>query len=131
MGEEGPPVGHNEIRRHYYPKNGTPKRKVKIKKRNVPKDKQWTTCYRVFRDNVPVGWQWEKPARLPLCTLRRVGTDLQRIFWPEGEKDNDTLNKFGFSAFTFGGGDGLPDDIDKYLKLILKDDRKLIIPDRQ
>ena len=41
FGEEGPPVGHNEVRRHYYPKNGNkPKRKVKIKKRNVPEDKQ-------------------------------------------------------------------------------------------
>jgi hypothetical protein len=27
-GEEGPPVGHNEIRRQYYPKNGTPKLKI-------------------------------------------------------------------------------------------------------
>ena len=52
---------------------------------------------------------------------------MQRIFWPEGEKDNDTLNKFGFSAFTFGGGDGLPNHIDKYLKRYLNDDRKLII----
>ena len=97
----------------------------------MPKDKQWTTCYRVFRHNVPVGWQWKKPASYRAVPYAEAGTDMERICWSEGEKDNDTLNKFGFSAFTFGGGDGLPDHIDKYLKRlkrILKDDRKLIIP---
>ena len=94
----------------------------------MPKGKQWTTCYRVFRHDEPVGWQWKKPASYRSVPYADVGTDMQRISWPEGEKDNDTLNKFGFSAFTFGGGDGLPNHIDKYLKRILKDDRKLIIP---
>ena len=122
-GEEGPPVGRDEIRRHYYPKNGTPKRKVKIKKRN----EEWTTCYRVFCDNVPIGWQYEKPAGYRSLAYEEVGTDTQRIFWPEGEKDNDTLNKFGFTAFTFGGGDGVPNDIDEYLKHIFKHDSTLII----
>src|ERR1700744_5700156 len=51
-GEPGPPVGRDEIRRHSYPKNGTPRLKLKIKSRGVPKDK-WTNCYRVFRDGVP------------------------------------------------------------------------------
>ena len=111
----------------YYPKNGTPKVKVKIKKRDVPKNKQWTNCYRVFRDNVPVGWQWKKPANYRAVPYADTGADTQRIFWPEGEKDTDTLNKLGFSAFTFGGGDGVPDGIDEYLKRILKDERKLII----
>jgi hypothetical protein len=60
-GEEGPPVGPDEIRRHYYPKNGTPKLKVKIKTQGVPKN-TWTICYRVFQDEVPIGWQWKKPA---------------------------------------------------------------------
>jgi hypothetical protein len=127
-GEEGPPVERNEIRRHYYPKNGKPRLKVKIKKRDVPKNREWITCYRVFRNNAPVGWQWEKPTNYRSVPYAAPGTDTQKIFWPEGEKDNDTLNKFGFSAFTFGGGDGLPDDIDEYLKRILRDDRTLIIP---
>jgi Protein of unknown function (DUF3987) len=127
-GEEGPPVERNEIRRHYYPKNGKPRLKVKIKKRDVPKSREWITCYRVFRDNAPVGWQWAKPTNYRSVPYAAPGTDTKKIFWPEGEKDNDTLNKFGFSAFTFGGGDGLPDDIDEYLKRILRDDRTLIIP---
>jgi hypothetical protein len=39
-----------------------------------------------------------------------------RIFWPEGEKDVDTLNKLDLPAFTFGGvGDGLPDGTNEYL----------------
>jgi hypothetical protein len=126
-GEDGPPVGYDEIRRHYYPKNGTPKRKVKIKKRNVPKNKEWTNCYRVVRGNAPVGWQWEKPENYRSVAYAEVGSDTLRFFWPEGEKDTDTLNKFSFTAFTFGGGDGLPSDIDEYLKRIIKNDRKLII----
>jgi hypothetical protein len=126
-GEEGPPTQYKELRRHPYPKNGTPKVKVKIKKRDVPKNRQWTNCYRVFRDNVPEGWQWKKPANYRAVPYANTGADTQRIFWPEGEKDTDTLNKLGFSAFTFGGGDGVPDGIDEYLKRILKDERKLII----
>ena len=31
-GEEGPPIGRDEVRRHYYPNHDTPKLKVKIKK---------------------------------------------------------------------------------------------------
>src|SRR5215469_17974698 len=54
-GEEGPAVGHDELRRHYYPKNGGPKLKVKIKRRNVTKHKEWLTCYRVIRDGTPTG----------------------------------------------------------------------------
>jgi putative DNA primase/helicase len=127
-GEEGPPIEHNELRRHYYPKNGTPKKKVKIKKRGVPKHRQWRNCYRVFRNGEPIGWQWEKPTNYRLVPYADVGTDIQKFFWPEGEKDTDTLNKVGFTAFTFGGGDGLPDDIDEYLKHILNDERTLIIP---
>src|SRR6516165_1254321 len=56
-GEEGPAVGHDELRRHYYPKTGEPKLKVKIKRRN----KEWLNCYRVIRDRTPIGWQWQKP----------------------------------------------------------------------
>lgn len=40
----------------------------------------------------------------------------QMIYWPEGEKDADTLARIGLPAFTFGGcGDGLPDGCEKYL----------------
>jgi len=40
----------------------------------------------------------------------------QDLYWPEGEKDVDTLSVYGLPSFTFGGaGDGLPDGIDEYL----------------
>lgn len=127
-GDEGPPVGPNEVRRHYYPKTVGPKLKVKIKRRSVPKHKEWLTCYRVIRDRRPAGWQWQKPANYRSVPYAEVVTEIQRIFWPEGEKDNDTLNKFGFTAFTFGGGDGVPTEIDEYLKRIFRRDSTLIIP---
>ena len=127
-GEEGPPKEHNELRRHYYPRSGTPKKKVKIKKRDVPKHKEWTNCYRVFQDGAPVGWQWKKTKDYSSIAYAGAADDAHRFFWTEGEKDADTLIKLGFSAFTFGGGDGLPDDIDEFLKRMLKNDRKLIIP---
>jgi putative DNA primase/helicase len=44
---------------------------------------------------------------------REVITD--EIYWPEGEKDADTLIRIGLSAVTFGGtGDGLPSGCARY-----------------
>jgi putative DNA primase/helicase len=111
-GEEGPPVQYNELRRHYYPKNGGPKQKVKIKKRALPKHK-WANCYRVFRDDAPVGWQWEKPKDCHPTPYSGTVRDPERIFWPEGEKDVDTLERLGLAAFTFGGVNDLPEDAAK------------------
>jgi putative DNA primase/helicase len=38
------------------------------------------------------------------------------FFWPEGEKDVDSLTRLGMLAFTFGGtGDGLPETAARYL----------------
>ena len=59
----------------------------------------------------------------PSRTSRRTSTlstqelVADEIFWPEGERDVDSLSKLNLPAFTFGGtGDGLPDDIAEYLK---------------
>jgi hypothetical protein len=106
-GEEGPPVEHNEVRRHYYPKNGDPKLKAKIKRRDVPKHKEWVNCYRAFRNGKPIGWQWKKPKDYRDKPYFGSVRDPQRMFWPEGEKDVDTLDRLGLPVFTFGGGDGL------------------------
>jgi putative DNA primase/helicase len=112
-GEEGPPVGRDEIRRHYYPKRENPKLKVKIKKR----DGTWTTCYRILRDGVPVGWQYKKPAGFRVTFYFGAARDPKKFFWPEGEKDADTLDGLDLPVFTFGGvGDGLPDEVDRDLK---------------
>ena len=118
-----------EIRRHYYPSDGLPKQKVKIKLKSEPKDK-WVTWYRIFRHGVPIGWQAKKPndyIALPYVTtvLNPFDSELKAddLLWPEGEKDTDTLSGLSLPAFTFGGvGDGLPDGIGSYLK-----DRSLVI----
>jgi putative DNA primase/helicase len=75
------------------------------------------------RYHIESGWQAHKPddfQSVPYVTtnLNPFDPELKddQIFWPEGEKDVDTLNGINLPAFTFGGvGDGLPDDIDHYL----------------
>ena len=128
-GEDGPPRQGNEIRRHFYPRNGSPKRKAKIKSESEPRD-GWVTWYRVFRNGVPVGWQAKKPddyVAIPYNTadLNPFDPELKddQILWPEGEKDIETIDRLSLPGFTFGGvGDGLPDGIGHHLK-----DRRLVI----
>ena len=125
-GEDGPPVGPNEVRRQYYPKNGGPKLKVKIKRRSVPKHKAWLTCYRVIRDRTPTGWQWEKPKDYRDTPYFGAVHNAKLMFWPEGEKDADTLDRLGVPVFTFGGtGDGLPKRAKCYVERLK--DRLLVI----
>jgi putative DNA primase/helicase len=128
-GDEGPPLYHAEIRRHYYPSDGFPKQKVKIKRQSEPKD-TWITWYRIFRNGIPTGWQPKKPddyIATPYVTAILDPFDVElkadEILWPEGEKDVDSLNELNLPAFTFGGvGDGLPAGIRSYLK-----DRQIVI----
>jgi hypothetical protein len=94
-------------------KRGEPKLKVKIKKG----DGTWTTCYRALQGDVPVGWQYKKPAGFRVTFYFGAFRDPKKIFWPEGEKDADTLDELDPPVFTLGGvGDGLPDEVDRYLK---------------
>ena len=130
-GEEGPPRQGNEIRRHYYPKDDSPKVKVKIKikRKGGPKD-TWVTWYRVFSRGIPIGWQAKRPddyVAVPYVTAALDPFDPElkddELYWPEGERDVDSLNGLNLPAFTFGGvGDGLPDGIGHHLK-----DRRLVI----
>ena len=118
-GNEGPPIGKGEIRRHFYPHATKTAIKIKIKYRNS----KFVTWYRVFEDGNPIGWQAKKPddfAAVPYVTtaLDPFDPELKRdhILWPEGEKDVDTLSSLNLPAFTFGGvGDGLPAGIEHYL----------------
>jgi hypothetical protein len=74
-----------------------------------------------------VGWQYKKPADFRPIMYFGNARDPKQVFWPEGEKDAETLNAIALMAFTFGGvGDGLPDGVEGFLKLI--GDRLLIIP---
>ena len=125
-GDEGPPIFADEIRRHVYRRRDIPVQ-IKIKK----KHETWTSWFRLFRNDTPIGWQAQKP--IGFRALPYIGADLDPfdpelkddyIFWTEGEKDVDTLSRKNLLAFTFGGtGDGLPHDIAHFLK-----DRHLAIP---
>jgi hypothetical protein len=119
-GDDGPPKRPEEMRRHVYLLDRLPKR-IKIKSR----DGRYVNWYRV-----PSGWQAKKPddyTAIPYVSTALDPFDSELIaddiFWPEGEKDVDSLSNLNLPAFTFGGvGDGLPDGIEQYLK-----NRRLII----
>jgi hypothetical protein len=108
-GDGGPPRLAEENRRHVYKRDGVPVR-IKIKR-----SMGYVNWYRVTsagRD----GWQAGKPAGYEACPYvgpvdpfdPELAADL--LYWPEGEKDCDTLGSVGLPALTFGGaGDGLPD----------------------
>jgi hypothetical protein len=107
-GDECPHI-HQEVRRHVYTRRGEPVR-VKFKK----SDGSYLNWYRV-QDGDRRGWQAAKPDGYVDCPYYGIdpfdpelGRDI--LFWPEGEKDCDTLAACAELAFCFGGcGDGLPD----------------------
>lgn len=122
---EGPPKRADELRRHIYASSGMAKR-IKVKFANG----RFTNWYRVLVDGEVIGWQAKKPddytavPYLSAC-LNPFDPELSAdwIYWPEGEKDVDTLSSINLPAFTFGGvGDGLPYGIDHYLK-----DRRIVV----
>jgi putative DNA primase/helicase len=117
VGNEGPPRRDDEKRRHVYLRESAPVR-IKIMLKNGGA----LNWYRVENDAGTLGWQARKPDGF--VDVPYVGgadpfdweviTD--EIYWPEGEKDVDTLVRLGLSAITFGGtGDGLPEGCTEYL----------------
>lgn len=115
-GDEGPRIRDDEKRRHVYCVGGIPVR-IKI----MRKDGNAMNVYRVTDADGTTGWQYRKPdgfVSVPYFTsINPFDADTeQSIFWPEGEKDVDTLAKIGLPAFTFGGcGDGLPAGCEQYV----------------
>ena len=107
FGDEGPSRSDRELRRHTYKREGVPVA-IKIKFR----DGNFTQWYRV-----PQGWQQKKPDDYQPVPYVPTGIDpfdpeYDQIFWPEGEKDVDTLGKLNLATFTYGGvGDGLTEDV--------------------
>jgi len=115
-GDDGPARSDDELRRHVYSRDGSPVR-IKIKRAGGG-FVQW---YRV-RDGNALGWQAKKPEGYR--DVPYIGTidpfDRELVddvaYWPEGEKDCDTLGEINIPAFTFGGvGDGLPNTAADYL----------------
>jgi putative DNA primase/helicase len=106
-GDEGPRARSDEKRRHVYCQGGVPVR-IKI----ILGNGDGLNAYRVS-DGEQTGWQYRKPAGfadVPYFKGENPFEAEQPIYWPEGEKDTDTLSSLGLPAFTFGGtGDGLPD----------------------
>src|SRR5665213_2135426 len=67
------------------------------------------------------GWQSKEPdgfLKIPFFADASNPFDAdQPLFWPEGEKDVETLARAGLPAFTFGGtGDGLPAGCEEYVR---------------
>ncbi len=110
-GRNGPPVRSDEKRRHVFMRKAEPVR-IKVMHKNGGA----ANWYRVRNGGEAIGWQARKPegfVEVPYVGGadpfdREVIAD--EIYWPEGEKDVDTLNRIGLLAATFGGtGDGLPE----------------------
>jgi hypothetical protein len=115
-GDEGVAKLHDEERRHVYRRGKAPVR-IKIKRQGGA----YSNWYRVVGEDGQ-GWQAEKPRGYVPCPYTGAFATFDadgghdQLYWPEGEKDVDTLSAYGLPSFTFGGaGDGLPAGIDEYL----------------
>ncbi len=114
IGVAEPKTLDGEVRRHVYRRDGEQIRvKVKLAAGG------FRDFYRVRRpEDGAVGWQARKPeGYVPMPYLgphdafdpfdaEMLG---ETLFWPEGEKDVDTLQRAGLVAFTFGGASDVPD----------------------
>jgi putative DNA primase/helicase len=122
--DEGPRASSTEKRRHVYRRGGIPVR-IKI----IKKDKKGAfNAYRATDAGGVTGWQFAKPDDYEDVPYffgdNPFDTEIDRvIFWPEGEKDVETVAKLGGLAFTFGGtGDGWPNGCELYVA-----DRNVVI----
>jgi putative DNA primase/helicase len=115
-GDEGPPKWGHEKRRHRY-KDGGVSVQIKIMKEGGGA----ANWYRVVDFDGRTGWQAEKPRQFRAVPFfhkidpfdREVVDDT--IWWPEGERDAETLSNQLLLAVTFGGtGDGLPAGCERY-----------------
>ena len=109
-GIEGPPRRSDEKRRHIYRRDTLPVR-IKVMNRGGGA----VNWYRVQNSDGCLGWQARKPERFLEVPYLGGGDPFDReviaddLYWPEGEKDVDSIVRLGALAITFGGtGDGLP-----------------------
>ena len=112
-GEDGPGTLRKEKRRHVYRQGGVP---VRIK---ILTEDGALSAYRVVSDS-KIGWQYRRPEgfkAVPFFAGDNPFDTSDRMYWPEGEKDVETLARFQLPAFTFGGtGDGLPGGCEEYVR---------------
>jgi hypothetical protein len=114
-GQDGPPVFPDDKpgRRHIYRRggraDGDPVR-IKIKK----SDGGYINWYRVRNAEDLVGWQAQKPdgyVEVPyIGDVDPFDPEVagECVYWPEGERDVDTVVRLGRLALTFGGKGDLP-----------------------
>jgi hypothetical protein len=120
----GPPRHSNETRRHVY-KVGAAAVQIKIMLAGNAGAVNW---YCVTDNLGLTGWQIRKPEgfkNVPFIgaidpfdpDILDSDESLRPLYWPEGEKDTDTVSGKGELAFTFGGvGDGLPAGCEEYVR---------------
>jgi hypothetical protein len=118
-GEEGPKPRSDELRRHFYRRDGVP---VQIKIMKKSGENRGSNAYRVTDTNGVIGWQFRKPEGFQKIPYFVPGADPfsaelgRTIFWVEGEKDVETVAALGGLAFTFGStSDGTPDGCQQYV----------------
>jgi hypothetical protein len=116
-GDEGPPVFSDEKRRHYY-RAGTTAIKIKVMRKNG----EALVWYRVS-DRGVAGWQSRKPVGFRgVPFIGHVDPfdpewAEEPVYWPEGERDADSVTAKGALAVTFGGiGDGVPNGCEEYFR---------------
>jgi putative DNA primase/helicase len=121
-GDEGPRVRDDEARRHVYRQGGVSVR-IKIMRNGEARP---YNVYRVIDSDGRTGWQFKEPEgflKVPYFTGSNPFDAEGPIYWPEGEKDSDTIVRIGGSAFCFGGtGDGLPPGCEEYVR-----DRHIVV----
>jgi putative DNA primase/helicase len=115
-GIEGPVVRSDEKRRHVYRHESLPVR-IKVMNRGGGA----VNWYRVQNSDGCLGWQARKPEGFLEIPYLGASDPFDReviaddLYWPEGEKDVDSVIKLGALAVTFGGtGDGLPAGCESY-----------------
>jgi putative DNA primase/helicase len=115
-GDNGPAVRADEKRRHVYRRGSLP---VRIKLMN--RGGGAVNWYRAQGIDGHPGWQARKPEGFVEIPYLGGSDPFDRevmeddLYWPEGEKDVDSVIRVGALAVTFGGtGDGLPAGCESY-----------------
>jgi hypothetical protein len=118
-GDQEPYRHGDEVARYVYRRAGEPIR-VKIKSMKGDK-KTFSNWYKITCADGEIGWQGRKPIgfqEVPFigtCDPFAPALASAKLWWPEGEKDTDTLAKGNLAAFTFGGTSDLPAGCEQYV----------------
>jgi len=119
------PRQEDEIRRHVYKRGNVPVR-IKIRQENG-----WRDWYAVESREGRHGWQNCRPeGYAPAAYIGSIDpfhpqVASEEVFWPEGEKDVDTIVWLGLPALTFGG----PSEVREEYAEVFRGRRVVVIGD--